>query len=470
MKHRLVKVIATLLVAMFLINSFQQTTKAVVKQAGVDWKGTYTKFLTQFKPPVEDVVNYGLTLMDINMDGMPELVLSYDSYFRNHNIYTIKNGKVVALGGFVTDSEAETMAFMDVKLYQNKNTKKFQWIGHKGSSALNDDGIGITLVDMNSDWSKMASFDKYTDTGFNKKHWKVNKKETSESTYDIKYKEVFSTLKEQAYKVRQYAWNPKGSTTERKPIIERMMKEYQSFAEYQATKEIKLKYTEYIPESVNVKLQKDFDMDGKEDKLIISKGKNAPKLVLDMNKNGSISMELTDYEWGRFQKILCGDITGDGLPEVLILADMGGNGAAGGGCALYGFTQNKGKWSMMRVPFLERGAISNRYAFVGNFVGVDVIEVNCKPSYKMVEVINNNKIKFIEGYRNQTYKSGELTDIEFRTDGKSKAYDLLLLQEMRNSDNTEYVGYGITHYSCTGGSYAMVSQGFRFVFPYGGLK
>lgn len=462
MRHHLVKMIAALLVVLTLITSFQPITQAAAKQASVDWKGIYTNYLTQFKPPQEDVVNYGLALMDVNMDGLPELVMSGTSYARSNYIYTIKNGKVTALGGFVTSYEAVASAFMNIKLYKDKKTKAFKWVARNGVSNLDDDGIEITFVDMNTDWSKMTSFHVYLDTGKNKKHWKVNNKETTEATYNKKYKEAFANLEEQTYPIPQYSWNPKSSNEERKPVIERMMKEYKSFTEYQAAKVIRLNYTSYTPESMNVTLQKDFDMDGNKDKLVLSQGKNAPKLMLNMNKNGSISMELTDYEWGRFKKILCGDITGDGLHEVLILADMGGNGADAGNCALYGFTKNKGKWSSISFPFLEEGSILDKYLFTGKFISDDVISVSCQPYGKTVDVINNDKIQFGDGYLNQTYKSSGLTDIEFQTDGKSKAYNLQLLQQMKNSGNTGFVGYGITQFSCVGGNFAMITQRFRF--------
>lgn len=432
-----------------------------------EWKAIYKEFLKQYTKPEGDLVLFGMALMDINGDSMPELVLSSSSYWRNNDIYTISNGGVEQLGGFTTNYQDKVSSNLDVTLYKNKETNNIQWIAKAGTSEGDEDGLRTTLIDMNPVQYETPGFFVYTNTSKNEKHWLVNNAEVSEAVYKEKYKGAFDVLEAVPYTVGQYEWNPASNAADREPIIMSMLQEYQPFSLSQSENKPKLQFVSYYPESSNISVQMDFDLDGSKDSLTLTRDSAAPKLRLDMNQNGIITFELAEYEYGSIKKIMSGDLTGDGFPEILILADMGGNGLAAGSCALYGFSRMNGEWNAMEFPFLEYGAIKSDYSFEGKFVSGDIISVQCMPANQKVDTINNDNLQFKDNFLEQTYKSSGLTQILFEYTNDSVAYDLLLLQEMRNEDGSEIVGNGVTKYSFIGGP-ELILQMFHFKQDYRG--
>jgi len=228
----------------------------------------------------------------------------------------------------------------------------------------------------------------------------------------------------------------------------------------------KRRYFSYRLTSAQLQLESDVDLDGHTDTCTVTRQSDIPTLTLDMHANGILSCALTEYEYGAFVKILSADLTGDGYPEILFLADMGGNGAAGGSCALYGFTRTDGQWHAMEFPFLEMGGILPDHSFDGRFIGEGVISVHCMPSDITVDVIRQEETDLGEQAFELTYQSLGLTDVAIETRDGRGAYDLLLLQEVRSQDGSQIAGNGITQYSFSGGAWERVTQRFQFPSPF----
>ncbi|NLJ40519.1 MAG: hypothetical protein GX352_02755 [Clostridiales bacterium] len=110
----------------------------------IDWKSIYKEFLLEYSEPEGDNVLFGISLMDINADGVPELILSSSAYMRSNYIYTISEGEVIQSGGFGTNYEEQVSKHMGVKLCKNKHTGDVQWIATAGISEDDDDGIRTT--------------------------------------------------------------------------------------------------------------------------------------------------------------------------------------------------------------------------------------------------------------------------------------------------------------------------------------
>ncbi|NLJ40518.1 MAG: hypothetical protein GX352_02750 [Clostridiales bacterium] len=97
----------------------------------------------------------------------------------------------------------------------------------------------------------------------------------------------------------------------------------------------------------------------------------------------------------------------------------------------------------------------------GFFSGEADFDAHCKPTDQMVYALTNDDIGFEERFLDYTYSSGGLTGAVFSCFEDSAAYNLVLMQELRNEDGSIIAGDGKTEYTFLNGC-ELVSQTFSF--------
>lgn len=219
------KKIISLVVALFIaFGSF-----SVAGAASVDWKNAFKQKILNSSDVFFGVGNtYGL--MDMDLDGTPELLMSsWGAYQGSIMIYSLEKGKVKLVDSILSGNIEDNFA-----VYLNKNTKKYevvaQIVEHE-TSYLYTEYVSVAKKGALDSATKKFAKQIYdvTESGSPKYYYYVDGKKVRKSAYDKAKKSFYSIRTNQKYSEKWYDYNVDDSPSERKASIDKAFAGYKPF-------------------------------------------------------------------------------------------------------------------------------------------------------------------------------------------------------------------------------------------------